>query len=318
MSKAYPLAARLQQLRSGSADELLEAFLDYVTTLKLDLYPAQEQAVLELVTGKNVIMATPTGSGKSLVAFAMAFRAVANGGRAFYTCPIKALVNEKFFQLSEAFGPSMVGMMTGDATINPSAPIVCCTAEIAASMALREGVASPIDALIMDEFHYYGDRERGVAWQIPLLVLSRNHYLLMSATLGDAMPFLERLTELTKRPSVLVESATRPVPLDFSYSEEPLVDTLKRLTDLGRTPAYVVCFTQRASADQAQNLTSENFTTKEEKKLILEEIAETRFDTPYGKDVQRFIKQGIGIHHAGLLPKYRLLTERLGGPAGRH
>jgi superfamily II RNA helicase len=311
MSKAYPLAGQLQQLRSGSADELLEGFLEYVAALKLDLYPAQEEAVLELFAGKHVILATPTGSGKSLVAFAMIFRALAHGGRAFYTCPIKALVNEKFFQLGEAFGPAMVGMMTGDATINPTAPIICCTAEIASSMTLREGIGSSIDALIMDEFHYYGDRERGSAWQIPLLVLARTHFLLMSATLGDVTPFLGRLTELTKRPAVLVESTHRPVPLDFNYSEEPLLDALRNLVQTGKSPVYVVCFTQRNSAEQAQNLMSENFTTKEEKKLILEEIAETHFDTPYGKDVLRFVKQGIGLHHAGLLPKYRLLSERL-------
>jgi hypothetical protein len=311
MTPAYPLASQLQQIRSGTPDELLERFLEYVAGLSLELYPAQEEAILELFEGKNVVLATPTGSGKSLVAMAMIFRTLANGGRAFYTCPIKALVNEKFFQLSDAFGPTKVGMMTGDATINKDAPIICCTAEIAASMALRQGLDANLDAIVMDEFHYYGDRERGSAWQIPLLILSRTHFLLMSATLGDTTAILAALEQLTKRKSVLVESKVRPVPLDFQYSEESLLETLRKLVETGRSPVYVVCFTQRASAEQAQNLTSENFTTKDEKKLILEELVGMDFDTPYGKDVSRFVKQGIGLHHAGLLPKYRLLCERL-------
>jgi len=311
MRPVYPLSESLAQVRSGSADELLEHFLAFVAGLGLDLYPAQEEAVLALLEGHNVILATPTGSGKSLVASAMILRTLANGGRAFYTCPIKALVNEKFFQLSDYFGPERVGMMTGDASINTDAPIICCTAEIAASMALRQGVDAPIDGLVMDEFHYYGDKERGIAWHLPLLILSRTRFLLMSATLGDATPFLERMSKLTKRESDLVENKHRPVPLDFNYSEEPLLETIKGLVERQRAPIYIVCFTQRSAADQAQDLMSENYTTKEEKKAILEAIDGFRFDSPYGKDIVRFIKQGVGLHHAGLLPKYRLLVEKL-------
>ncbi|MBL8744459.1 MAG: DUF3516 domain-containing protein [Myxococcales bacterium] len=311
MSPKHPLSESLAALKSGSADELLEHFLAYVAGLGLELYPAQEEAILSLLEGNNVILATPTGSGKSLVASAMVFRTLANGGRAFYTCPIKALVNEKFFQLSDAFGADRVGMMTGDASINTDARIICCTAEIAASMALRSGVEAPIDGIVMDEFHYYGDKERGIAWHLPLLILSRSRFLLMSATLGDATPFLERLRKLTKREAVLIENKHRPVPLDFTYSEEPLLDTIKGLVDRGRAPIYIVCFTQRAAAEQAQDLMSENYTSKEEKKAILEAIEDVRFDSPYGKDIVRFIKQGVGLHHAGLLPKYRLLVEKL-------
>lgn len=311
MSAKHPLSESLAALKSGSADELLEHFLAYVAGLGMELYPAQEEAILALLEGQNVILATPTGSGKSLVASAMVFRTLANGGRAFYTCPIKALVNEKFFQLSDAFGPDRVGMMTGDASINTDAPVICCTAEIAASMALRSGVEAPIDGIVMDEFHYYGDKERGIAWHLPLLILSRSRFLLMSATLGDATPFLERLRKLTKREAVLIENKQRPVPLDFAYSEEPLLETIKALVDRGRAPIYIVCFTQRAAAEQAQDLMSENYTSKEEKKAILEAIEDVRFDSPYGKDIVRFIKQGVGLHHAGLLPKYRLLVEKL-------
>ncbi len=306
-----PLSARLREVKTGRPEELLDAFLGYTTEQGLSLYPAQEEAILELFEGRHVILATPTGSGKSLVAMAMVFRALANGGRAFYTCPIKALVNEKFFQLSDAFGAKDVGLMTGDATVNAEAPVICCTAEIAASMALRSGVDAAIDALVMDEFHYYGDRDRGVAWHVPLLILARTHFLLMSATLGDARPFLERLEKLTNRKASLVESRVRPVPLDFVYSEEPLQDAVKGLVEKGHAPVYVVCFTQRACAEEAQNLTSSNYTSKEDKRAILEALEDFRFDSPYGKDVARFVKHGIGLHHAGLLPKYRLLVEKL-------
>jgi superfamily II RNA helicase len=305
------LAKRLAGLSTGGADELLERFLSYAAELGLELYPAQEEAILEILEGRHVILATPTGSGKSLVAAAMVFRTVANGGRAFYTCPIKALVNEKFFQLADAFGAKSVGLMTGDASVNTEAPIVCCTAEIAASMCLRRGLDANIDALVMDEFHYYGDRDRGAAWHIPLLVLERTHFLLMSATLGDARPFLERLEKLTGRKASLVSSSVRPVPLDFSYSEEPLHEAVKHLVEKGRAPVYVVCFTQRASAEEAQNLMSENYTSKDDKRAIVEALDGFRFDSPYGKDVARFVRHGIGLHHAGLLPKYRLLVERL-------
>jgi superfamily II RNA helicase len=311
MQPRPPLATRLEGIGSGTGDELLERFLSYVDELGLSLYPAQEEAILEIMAGKHVIVATPTGSGKSLIAFAMIFRALANGGRAFYTCPIKALVNEKFFQLTDAFGPDKVGMMTGDATVNADAPIIACTAEIAASMALREGAGAPIDAIVMDEFHYYADRDRGAAWHIPLLLLDRTHFLLMSATLGDATPFLARLKALTGREAALIEGRDRPVPLDFTYSEEPLHETVKTLVDRGKAPVYIVCFTQRSCAEEAQNLMSENYTTKEEKRRILEAIEQRPFDSPYGKEVVRFVKHGIGLHHAGLLPKYRLTVEKL-------
>src|SRR5262249_22122520 len=153
-----------------SADDILSRFVSWTGQVGLQLYPAQEEALLELVAGKHVVLSTPTGSGKSLVATAHIFRTVALGGRAFYTCPIKALVNEKFFQLCEAFGPDRVGMVTGDASINRDAPIICCTAEILANLCLREA-APQVDAVVMDEFHYYADRERGVSWQLPLLSL---------------------------------------------------------------------------------------------------------------------------------------------------
>jgi superfamily II RNA helicase len=276
----------------------------------LSLYPHQEEAILHLLDGEHLVLATPTGSGKSLVATFLHFQAMAQGKRSFYTCPIKALVNEKFFDLCRLFGPENVGMMTGDAAVNRDAPIVCCTAEILMNVAVRE--AEPrVDAVVMDEFHYYGDRERGVAWQVPLLVLQKARFLLMSATLGDTKLVEASLREVTGREIAAVRGAGRPVPLEFEYRETPLHETLEELVSAAKAPIYLVNFTQRAAAEQAQNLMSANFSSKEEKARIAEALRDARFDSPYGKDLSRFLRHGIGLHHAGLLPRYRLLVEKL-------
>jgi superfamily II RNA helicase len=311
MSAAPSLADRIPPRAGSPPDELLDLFLGHVRAIGLELYPAQEQALLELVTGNNVILATPTGSGKSLVALALHFFATSEGQRSFYTAPIKALVSEKFFALCRDFGPDRVGMLTGDASVNRSAPILCCTAEILANLALREGKNAQVDRIVIDEFHYYADRDRGVAWQIPLLVLERAQFLLMSATLGPTETFEQRLTALTKRATVTVRSSVRPVPLEHEYRETPLHETILELVRHDRAPVYVVNFTQRSAAETAQNLMSLDFLPKERKRAIADEIARVRFDTPYGKEVKRFLAHGIGLHHAGLLPKYRLLVERL-------
>ena len=309
---AAPLAALLPEPGHVlAADEILDRFVTWAaSSAGLSLYPAQEEAILALLEERHVVLATPTGSGKSLVAIFLHFKCMAEGKRSVYTCPIKALVNEKFFSLCQAFGADNVGMMTGDAAINRDAPILCCTAEILANMALRE--ARPrADAVVMDEFHYYADRERGVAWQVPLLLLSDTTFLLMSATLGDVSTVADGLRELTGREVANVRSAARPVPLDFEYRETPLHETIEELVSADRAPVYLVNFTQKAAAEQAQNLMSANFSSKEDKERIRAALDGSRFDTPFGKDVQRFLRHGIGLHHAGLLPKYRLLVEKL-------
>ena len=312
---AAPLAARLFTLapdpRNISGDDVLDAFLSYVKECNLELYPAQEEALLEIIANKHVILNTPTGSGKSLVASALIFHARALDQRAFYTCPIKALVSEKFFNLCREFGPENVGMMTGDASVNRDAPIICCTAEILANIALREGERADVGAVVMDEFHYYADRERGVAWQSPLLTLPQARFLLMSATLGDTKFFKDDLETRTGREVALIRGAVRPVPLTYSYKDTPLHETITGLITNGRAPIYIVSFTQRGAAEEAQNLMSVDFCTKEEKRRIAEEIAGIRFLTPFGRDFQRFIRHGVGLHHAGLLPKYRLIVEKL-------
>src|SRR5216117_1612717 len=244
----YDLIPRDAQ--SGN-DALLGRFLEYVEQRRLQLYPAQESAILELFEEKNVILNTPTGSGKSLVATALHFQSIAQGRRSVYTCPIKALVNEKWLALCREFGPDNVGLSTGDASVNRDAPILCCTAEILANIALREGADANVQEVILDEFHWYADPDRGVAWQVPLLTLPQTRFLLMSATLGDTAFFEEELTRLNGRPSITIASTDRPVPLEFAYSELALAKTLESLVAQGRAPVYVVHFTQLEAAQSA-------------------------------------------------------------------
>lgn len=312
MSSSTASAAPLTPLPAGaSTDVVLERFLAVTAERGLSLYPEQEEAILELLGGRNVILNTPTGSGKSLVAAAFHFKALCAGERSVYTCPIKALVNEKFLSLCRDFGPENVGMMTGDASVNPRAPVLCCTAEILANIALHRGDQSDIRAVIMDEFHYYSDAERGYAWQAPLLTMPHARFLLMSATLGATDFFEKELTRLTGAPSVTVRSDRRPVPLEFEYSEVPLTERVADLLATKRAPIYLVHFTQRAASEAAQALMSLNVCSKEEKAALQAELEKVRFTSPYGKEMRRWLRHGIGVHHAGLLPKYRILVEQL-------
>lgn len=293
------------------ADAALEAFLDWHIEAGLEPYPHQEEALLEFYAGSHVILATPTGSGKSLVARGAHFLALATGRRSWFTAPIKALVSEKFFSLCRVFGAENVGLMTGDGTVNPTAPIICCTAEVLSTIALRHWDDTPADFVVMDEFHYFGDRDRGMAWQVPLLVMRKARFLLMSATLGNTRAIEERVEERTGVPVAVVKGAKRPIPLDFRYAVAPIHETIDKLVHDGHSPIYVVHFTQRACAEQAQALTSVNYLSKEDKAEIKTALKGTRFDTPYGKTLHRVLGHGVGLHHAGLLPRYRLAVEKL-------
>jgi superfamily II RNA helicase len=292
-------------------DAVFEAFTAWTSSTGLDLYPAQTEALIEIVSGSNVVLATPTGSGKSLVATGAHFAAATAGRRSVYTAPIKALVNEKFFALAEVFGAARVGMMTGDASVNPGAPIVCCTAEVLANLALREGAAADVDLVVMDEFHFYADPERGWAWQVPLLELSGAQFLLMSATLGDVTRLAEDLTRRTGRPTAHVASAQRPVPLHHYYATTPLHETLTELLETRQAPVYVVHFTQAAALERAQALTSANVATRAERDAIAAAIGGFRFAAGFGQTLSRLLRHGVGVHHAGMLPKYRRLVEQL-------
>ncbi|WP_028058655.1 DEAD/DEAH box helicase [Candidatus Solirubrobacter pratensis] len=293
------------------ADSVYEAFMEWVEQQGLSLYPHQEEAAIELFSGNNVILATPTGSGKSLVAVAAHFAALAEGQVTYYTAPIKALVSEKFFALCEIFGAENVGMLTGDASVNSGAPIICCTAEILANIALREGPHADVGQVVMDEFHFYAEPQRGWAWQVPLLSLPQAQFLLMSATLGDVTALRADLTRRTGRDTSLVDDAERPVPLIFSWSLDPLHELLEELVKTDQAPIYVVHFTQASALERAQSLLSAKLCTREERDAIAEAIGAFRFTAGFGKTLSKLVRSGIGVHHAGMLPRYRRLVEQL-------
>jgi superfamily II RNA helicase len=297
--------------RDADPDAVFDAFAGWAKEQGFALYPHQEEALIETVSGANVILSTPTGSGKSLVAVGAHFAALARDDVTFYTAPIKALVSEKFFSLIDAFGAANVGMMTGDGSVNASAPIICCTAEVLANMALRDGKDADVGQVVMDEFHFYADPDRGWAWQVPLIELPQAQFILMSATLGDVTRFEEDLTRRTGRPTAVVKSVERPVPLVFAYSLSPLHETVDELLTTDQAPIYIVHFTQAAAIEQAQALMSINVSTRAEKDAIAELIGNFRFAAGFGKTLTRLVRHGIGVHHAGMLPKYRRLVETL-------
>ncbi len=314
----------VMRVPTADPDALYDAFVEWATDEGFTLYPAQDEAVVELVSGAHVILSTPTGSGKSLVAVAAHLTALAHGTRSFYTAPIKALVNEKFFDLARIFGPENVGLMTGDSAVNPTAPIICCTAEILANIALRTGGlpaghpddpavpgADDIGLVVMDEFHFYAEPQRGWAWQVPLLEMTGTQFLLMSATLGDVTFFVDDLRRRTGRDVAAVTGTERPVPLNYTYAVDPLHDVVERLVADGRAPVYLVHFTQRDAVERAQALTSTPVATREARDAIADEIGAFRFGTGFGKTLRRLLSHGVGVHHAGMLPRYRRLVERL-------
>jgi superfamily II RNA helicase len=304
-------APTLADLVPADPDDLYDVFAGWAGERGLELYPAQSEALLELVMGSNVVLATPTGSGKSLVATGAHFAALAEGRRSFYTAPIKALVSEKFFALCAVFGAERVGMLTGDAAVNPTAPIICCTAEVLANLALREGTGADVGLVVMDEFHFYAERDRGWAWHVPILELPQAQFLLMSATLGDVAFFEQDLTRRTGRPTAVVRSAQRPVPLSYEYAETPLHETIDELLKTHQAPIYVVHFTQAAALERAQALMSTNVCSREEKDAIAALIGNFRFTKGFGATLSRLVRHGIGVHHAGMLPRYRRLVENL-------
>lgn len=294
------------------AEEALDLFLGWVESRGIELWPHQEEALLSLAAGDHLILGTPTGSGKSMVALGMCFMSVCTDRRAYYTAPIKALVSEKFFDLVELFGRENVGMITGDAAINAEAPIICCTAEILANQALREGEKCDVGCVAMDEFHFYADPDRGWAWQVPLLTLPHAQFLLMSATLGDTTAIAGALSEHTGGRTVdTIADAPRPVPLSYEFVDTALEGTVELALRAGEAPLYIVHFSQDAALASAQSLASYGVSTKEQRDAVKQAIKGTRFTTTFGKTLQRLLGCGVGVHHAGMLPRYRLLVERL-------
>ena len=297
--------------RVPEPDEVYLAFSEWAQSTGRPLYSHQDEALTQILEDRHVIAATPTGSGKSMIALAAHTASLARDARSYYTAPLKALVSEKFFELVRLFGADNVGMITGDTSINAAAPIICCTAEILANQALREGADLDADTVVMDEFHYYADPQRGWAWQVPLLELPRAQMVLMSATLGDVSFFVRDLRERTGREVAVVDDAVRPVPLEMEYAVEPIGELLQRLVGQGRAPVYVVHFSQKAAVERASSLLSVDLVPKARRAEVAAALGGFRFGSGFGATLSRLLRSGIGVHHAGMLPRYRRLVERL-------
>lgn len=296
---------------SADPDDLVTGFTAWVSAQGLKLYPHQDESLLELATGANIIVTTPTGSGKSLIATAAHFLCTASGGRTYYTAPIKALVSEKFFALCSIFGAESVGMVTGDASVNADAPIICCTAEILANIALREGKDADVAQVVMDEFHFIADPDRGWAWQVPLVELPQAQFVIMSATLGDVTSLAHDLEARTGRPTAVIGGAQRPVPLSYRWSLDPIHDTIAEIVDTGQAPVYVVHSTQASAVDRAQALLSQGVLKKANRADLNEALRGFKFSGGFGKTLEKLLRSGIAVHHAGMLPRYRRLVETL-------
>lgn len=317
-SDVLPVSTRLGSIaekaydRGVSTDDAFEMFLDYQMECGVELWPHQEEACMALAMGDHVILGTPTGSGKSTVALWLAFLALATGQRMYYTAPIKALVSEKFFDFMKRLGRDNVGMITGDVSINSSASVICCTAEILANDALRYGDDANAAYVAMDEFHFFGDRDRGWAWQIPLLTLPYTQFLLMSATLGDTAPIAAKVEERTGRPVTTIADAPRPVPLEYLFADDTTLEgTVELALRREEAPIYIVHFSQDEALKSAQSLASFGISSKEQRQAIKDAVTDGRFTTAFGKTLKRLLLMGVGVHHAGMLPRYRRTVEQL-------
>lgn len=306
-----PGSADLLPAPGTDPETVLEMFAAWAAEGGRPLYPHQEDAALALASGDHVVLATPTGSGKSLVAIAGILLALASGRRAVWTAPIKALVAEKFFDLVDLLGADTVGLATGDASINADAPVLVCTAEVLANHALSRGADSEFGFACLDEFHYYGDHDRGWAWQIPLLEMTRCQMLLASATLGDMSAITADLSERSGRAVTEVTSVHRPTPLYHQWRMTSVSDSVVEAVHDGLSPVYVVHANQAAAIERAQALVSLKVTTREQREAIAAALRGVKITKGFGETLDRLVRNGVGVHHAGMLPRYRRLVERL-------
>jgi hypothetical protein len=276
-------------------------------------YPVQEQAISAIISGKSVLVTVPTGTGKTLMAKAGIFAALARGQRAVYTTPLRALTEEKFRELSDDFGPENVGFATGDYKINRDAPIQVEVAEILWNRIVGEKNVAPADIVIMDEGHYFNDPERGYVWEQSIIGLDpRAQLVVLSATVGHPERFCHWVHLTRKVEMHLIDSRERKVPLEHQFREELLLDTVKDLSWKGDVPAIIFCFGRELCFDVARLLKScRRFTSDEEKAEVEKRCDEVFLQGGVAKELRPLLTHGIGIHHAGILPRYKQLVEEL-------
>ncbi len=297
-----------------TAADLELAFVDrFLWSRGLEPYAVQEQAIAQIIAGKSVLVTVPTGTGKTVMAKAGIYAAFERGRTAVYTTPLRALTEEKYRELCDDFGAGNVGMATGDFKINREAPIQVEVAEILWNRIVSDKNVSPADVVIMDEGHYFNDQERGYVWEQSIIGLDpRSQLVVLSATVGHPERFCHWV-ELTRRqPMGLVESRERRVPLVHEFREEFLIETVKDLAHRGDVPAIVFVFGRELCFEVARLIKSaRRFTTDEERARIEKLCDETLLPAGVAKELKPLLAHGIGIHHAGILPRYKQLVEQL-------
>jgi len=279
----------------------------------IEPYPVQELAIGHIFAGRSVLVTVPTGTGKTLMAKAALHLAVGRGQRAIYTTPLRALTEEKFRELSSDFGEANVGFATGDYKVNREAPIQVEVAEILWNRIVADKHVCPAEIVVMDEGHYFNDPERGYVWEQSIIGLDpRTQLVVLSATVGHPERFCQWV-EVTRRvPMELVDSRERKVPLVHEYREDMLIDTVRELAHTGDVPAIVFVFGREQCFEVARLLKScRRFTTDEEKAKIDELCNEALLPAGCAKELRPLLGHGIGIHHAGILPRYKQLVEQL-------
>ena len=312
-----------------SRDDIL---LQYLDGLPFDPYPVQEDALMRFFEreepGGGVLVCAPTGTGKTVIGESAMYEALASGTTAYYTTPLIALTEQKFAELQDSaerwgFRRDQVGLVTGNRSENPNANVLVVVAEILLNRLLHPAAFdfSGVSSVVMDEFHSFAEPERGIVWELSLSLLPAHvRLLLLSATVGNASLFLSWLRTQHNRDLTLVQGTERRVPLDYHWIgdellPDQLVNMVKGDDDTRKTPALVFCFDRARCWSTADLLRGRDMLIDGQQAKLAERIdaldAEDFFKHGAGPKLKRILMRGVGVHHAGLLPKYRRVVEEL-------
>lgn len=303
-------------------DDVALAFLERLT---YSLYPVQERAIEAWFRSREgVLVCAPTGTGKTLIAEAAIFEALHTGATIYYTTPLIALTEQKFNELQRTavewgFHPDEVGLVTGNRRVNPDARVLVVVAEILLNRLLQPGTQEfdHVSGVVMDEFHSFSDPERGIVWEFALSLLPKHvRLLLLSATVGNSVHFLSWLNSQHGRNLELVQSTDRKVPLSFHWIPDKLLnDLLEEMAEgtgeARRTPALVFCFNREECWTVAEQLKGRAMLADGQQDALVEQLDRHDWSKGAGPKLRRILLRGVGVHHAGILPRYRRIVEEL-------